>query len=66
MSLRKESYITVIRDLLTRAEVSREYVQPQWLADTVNAGLLLPVALYGPGCVPPPHISPFVNDDEEG
>ena len=46
--------------------LSREYVQPQWLADTVNAGLPMPVAPYGPGCVPPPHISPFVNDDEEG
>jgi pescadillo protein len=41
-------------------------VQPQWLADTVNAGVLMPAAPSGPGCVPPPHISPFVNDDEEG
>jgi len=56
----------VDRDTQRHLFLSREYVQPQWLADTVNAGVLMPAAPYGPGCVPPPHISPFVNDDEEG
>ncbi|KAF8365021.1 hypothetical protein HHK36_032976 [Tetracentron sinense] len=46
--------------------LSREYVQPQWIYDCVNARIILPADDYLVGRVPPPHLSPFVDNEAEG
>jgi pescadillo protein len=45
---------------------SREYVQPQWILDCANFMFVLPIEKYGVGKPLPPHLSPWVDDDEEG
>merc|ERR1712226_769410 len=42
--------------------VSRFYIQPQWVFDCVNARKLIPMEPYFAGKLLPPHISPFVAD----
>ncbi|XP_021825598.1 pescadillo homolog isoform X3 [Prunus avium] len=41
----------------------REYVHPQWVYDCVNARIILPTGNYLMGRDPPPHLSPFVDND---
>ena len=43
----------------------RLFVQPQWVFDSANARILMHTSKYSPGLRPPPHLSPFVQTDDE-
>lgn len=47
---------------LTSRSLDRTYIQPQWIYDSVNMRMLLPVADYLIGATLPPHLSPFTNE----
>ena len=44
--------------------LSRQYVQPQWAYDCINAGKLMAAEPYHVGKTLPPHLSPFVEARE--
>ncbi|KAL4224234.1 mRNA-binding ribosome synthesis protein [Mactra antiquata] len=60
----KITHQIVDRPSMEKQYISRYYVQPQWIFDSVNAKMLLPPADYFIGAVLPPHLSPFVNEQD--
>ncbi|PWA57822.1 pescadillo-related protein [Artemisia annua] len=46
--------------------ISKEYIQPQWVFNCINARIILPTEYYMVGKVLPPHLSPFVDDEAVG
>lgn len=47
-------------------QANREFVQPQWILDSINFGALLNIKDYIPGKPLPPHLSPFEGKKREG
>lgn len=65
-----ESDKTITHQIVDRPSVStqyisRHYVQPQWIFDSVNERELLPVGKYSMGVILPPHLSPFTENRQD-
>ena len=54
-----------LRDTETQI-ATREYIQPQWIYDSINSKLSLPIDRYAMGASLPPHLSPYVDDKNIG
>lgn len=53
------------RPALAQQYISRDYIQPQWVFDSVNQRSLLPTNKYFIGVELPPHLSPFVDSKRD-
>lgn len=62
----KVTHVITDRDpSFIKFEKNKEYIQPQWVYDSINNKVLLPVKDYAPGKPLPPHLSPFVTSKDE-
>jgi pescadillo protein len=58
------NYQITDRPAVSNRVLGRTYVQPQWVADCINARKIVKASIYEPGSVLPPHLSPFVEVKE--
>ncbi|XP_022124200.2 pescadillo homolog [Pieris rapae] len=59
------AYQIVDRPSMDKQYLSRYYVQPQWVFDSVNTRTLLPINKYLMGATLPPHLSPFIDKTKD-
>lgn len=55
----------VDRPSMDKQFISRYYIQPQWIFDSVNIKQLLPVNKFFMGETLPPHLSPFIDKTKD-
>merc|ERR1712179_846496 len=53
-------------DSMSGLKVGRQYIQPQWIFDSVNRRQLIPIQAYLLGADLPPHLSPFIAERRIG
>jgi pescadillo protein len=59
------THVLTDRPTIVDRKEGREYLQPQWIYDCVNQEKMVKTAGYHPGESLPPHLSPFVQLDED-
>jgi pescadillo protein len=55
-----------LSDSFLNANQNKEFVQPQYIVDSINNLYLLPTSQYKPGIPPPAHLSPFIDNEAQG
>ena len=63
--MKKVTHLCMDRPIKS-TEKGKEYVQPQYILDSVNNLFLLPTKPYVPGIPAPAHLSPFIDNAETG
>ncbi|EGG25399.1 hypothetical protein DFA_03648 [Cavenderia fasciculata] len=59
------THVITERTGFAKKDLSKEYIQPQWVFDSINNNILLNCQEYALGVVMPPHLSPFVEYNED-
>lgn len=55
-----------LSDAFLNGNQNKEFVQPQYIIDSINNLFMLPTSQYKPGIPPPAHLSPFIDNEAEG